>query len=110
MKFLKMYSLEEIYGPLLGIVPTDQQSCVTLSPVSCPCPPSELVTHKLKAQAWPLGHSHGDSARYDTIHFFADAPTYRLLGLLLFSLVFHPNKRVTLHLQHPENTVTRIVA
>lgn len=104
-----MTSLDEFVADLLPKIPTAENNEIVLNPLNCPRPLAELETDRLKAMAWPLGHSYGDSARYDTVHFFADKQTYRALGLLLFSAVFHPNSRSTLQLHHQEATVKQIV-
>ncbi len=104
-----MISLEEFTAPLLGELPVEEQTHIILNPANCKQAPEELESERLKIIAWPLGHSYGDSARFDVIHFFADKETYRALGLLIFSAVFHPNTIVTLHLRHPETKVERLV-
>lgn len=46
---------------------------------------------------------HPSNTRLDLVDFFADRPTYRALGLLIFATIFH-RSRVQLHLRSPEGT------
>src|ERR1700694_3585676 len=102
-----MVQLEDLFEQLLPNLPTEEETTLTFNAGNCICPEDELETPRLKVVPWPLGHSYGDSSRYDLIHFFADKATYQRLGLLLFAAVFH-NRAITLHLRHPETKVTKI--
>jgi hypothetical protein len=101
-------TLEEFYDEVLAQLPVKDEARLVLDGTLCKCPPVDLSTEKLRVVPRPLGHSYGDSARYDIVDFFADKPTYRRLGLLLFSSIFHPNRQITLHLSHPETTATQL--
>jgi len=103
-----MVQLEELYEELLGRLPTEPETNLTLSAANCARPPDEVETQNLKVLAWRLGHDYGDCARYDVVEFFADTASYQRFGLLLFASVFHPNRQVTLHLRHAEATVKKI--
>ncbi len=104
-----MVQLEEVFARPLGVLPVELETNLTLCASNCPSAPDELETAALILRAHPLGHNYGDSARYDLLDFFADKPTYRRLGLLLFSSIFHPNPLTTLHLRHPDTGVKKIV-
>jgi len=103
-----MQDLEEIYEGLLAQLPVEAESAITLNAKNCPVAPDEISARNLKLIPWRLGHSYGDSARYDVINFFADKPTYRRLGLLLFSSVFHPNRQFAIYPTHQESGIFRI--
>jgi len=92
-----MVQLEELYEELLGRLPTEPETNLTLSAANCARPPDEVETQNLKVLAWRLGHDYGDCARYDVVEFFADTASYQRFGLLLFASVCHPNRQVTLH-------------
>lgn len=104
----EMQELESIFEDLLAQVPVEEQKELVLNAAVCPQPPLELVTDRLKVLALGMRTRYGESAWCDTVDFFADKTTYRRLGLLLFSSVFHPNRQVTLLLRHPNTEVTRI--
>jgi hypothetical protein len=103
-----MQELEELFQEVLAQLPSEPEANITLDGANCPRPPDEIVARQLKVVASPQGHSYGDSARYDLVHFFVDKDTYRRLGLLLFASVFHPNRQITLYPRHPDTTVTKI--
>ena len=104
-----MIRLVEHFSKILEQLPTEPETSLTLCAANCPSLPEELETGKLLVRASPLGRNYGDSARYDLLDFFADKPTYRALGLMLFSGLFHGNPQVTLHLRHPDARVAKLV-
>ncbi|MEQ1883938.1 MAG: hypothetical protein ABL967_02685 [Bryobacteraceae bacterium] len=104
-----MTRLEDHFSKIAAQLPTDPETNLTLCATNCPVLPEELETDKLLVRASPLGRNYGDSARYDLFDFFADKPTYRSLGLMLFSSMFHGNDIVTLNLTHGETSVNKIV-
>ena len=104
-----MIRLEDHFSKIAAQLPTDPETNLTLSAANCPALPDELETDQLLLRASPLGRNYGDSARYDLLDFFAEKPTYRALGLMLFSGLFHQNPEVTLHLRHEDASVTKIV-
>ena len=103
-----MQNLEGLYEDTLARLPVEPEGHIVLNGTTCPSPPAEVETANLKVVPWPLGHSYGDSSRYDMVEFFADKSTYRRLGLLLLASVFRPNRLTVLHLRHPETKVMKV--
>jgi len=104
-----MIRLEDHFSQTAAQLPKEPETSLTLCAANCPALPDELETDKLLVRASPLGRNYGDSARYDLLDFFAEKPTYRALGLMLFSGLFHGNPLVTLHLRHADARVTKLV-
>ena len=56
------------------------------------------------------GHVNHDSFRAERLQFFASKSTYRELGLLILSVVFHPNgARVHVTLTHPSSNIRNLI-
>src|SRR5260370_7961068 len=96
-----MIRLENHFSNIAAQLPKEPETNLTLCAANCPDLPDELETDKLLVRASPLGRNYGDSARYDLLDFVADKPTYRALGMLLFSGLFHCSPLAPLHLHHP---------
>jgi hypothetical protein len=60
--------------------------------------PPELETEKLVIRGMPEGHGYSDSVRAEVIDIFAEKTTFRALGLLAFSSIFH-STRTIVHLK-----------
>lgn len=101
--------LETIFNSLAKRLPlnTDGNESFTFSIETLPVLPSEIKTENLyikKSQ-----HTYNDSCRYDSLHFNAHKETYRFLGLLILSAVFHPQPSdVLVKLNHPESDITNL--
>lgn len=104
-----MVRLQDHFSQFSAQLPKEPETSLTLCAANCPALPDELETDKLLVRPSPLGRNYGDSARYDLLDFFADKPTYRNLGLMLFSTLFHGSPLVTLHLRHKESGVNTVV-
>jgi hypothetical protein len=102
-----MISLEEFTSELLVRLPVAEETNLTLNPQNCPPPPAQMETAQIKILK--RLHDYNNIVLYDLIDFFADRPTYRALGLLVFSAVFHPNSRIVLHLRHRESEITQLI-
>jgi hypothetical protein len=102
--------LESIFSSLAKQLPlnTDGNESFTFSFESLPVPPEEVETENLyikKSQ-----HTYNESCRYDSLHFNAHKETYRFLGLLILSAVFHPQpSNVLVKLNHPESDITNFL-
>jgi hypothetical protein len=102
-----MMRLEEFTAETLAQLPSREQASLTLNPLNCKRAPEEMETAALKLLV--SHHDYDDAVRYDMIHFFADKATYRALGLLVFSAIFHPGSRIRLHLRNPQTVVRQLV-
>jgi hypothetical protein len=83
----RMLSLEELVAGTLPLLPTDEDTKFTLNQANCPPAPEEVETSGLKVLK--SFHDYGEAVRYDVVHLFADKPTYRALGIIVFTAIFH---------------------
>jgi hypothetical protein len=71
------------------------------------CPESPVVTDRLVIRKGFF--SYGPSIRVDRLHFFAEKPAYRRLGLLILACVFSSTiSKVRLGLNHPRSELRSI--
>lgn len=86
----------------------DGDESFTFTSKTLPVLPSELETHRIyikKSQ-----HIYNDSCRYDLLYFNAHKETYRFLGLLILSAIFHPQpENILVKLNHPESGITNLI-
>jgi hypothetical protein len=93
-----MDRLEAFYGDLLAELPREEETAFELSGETCPVALPELETDKLVVRGLPEAHHYSDSVRAEVIDIFAEKTTFRALGLLVFSSIFH-STRTTVHLR-----------
>jgi hypothetical protein len=85
-----------VYEKQLAELPTSEDDELILTAEFTGAPPAELSSDRLVLKAHFPGRTYG-VVRYDLVEFFADGPTYRALGLLVFAAVFH-RARTVVHL------------
>jgi len=107
---MKQCNLETIYSNLASQLPsqTDGNESITLSFENLPLPPFEMESDKLyvlKAE-----HDYNDWFRVDALWFFAHKETYRYLGLLILSVVFHKQiSEVEVRLNHLHSEIKTLI-
>jgi hypothetical protein len=91
--------LETLYSDLAAQLPTqtDGNHSITLSADNLPLPPREMAIDSL--YILKLAHVYNDWFKVDQCQFFAHKKTYRDLGLLILSAVFHGITAIKL--KHP---------
>lgn len=102
--------LETIFSSLSKQLPLtiDGNESFTFSLESLSIPPEELGTENLYIKR--SQHTYNDSCKYDSLHFNAHKETYRFLGLLILSAVFHPQpSNVLVKLKHPESDIKNLL-
>ncbi len=101
--------LEKIFGGLAEQLPlaTNGNESFTFTIENLPVLPSVLETQNLYIKRSQC--TYNDSCRYDSVHLNAHKETYRFLGLLILSAVFHPqSSNVLVKLNHPESDITNL--
>jgi hypothetical protein len=96
-----MEELDQLYRDALDLLPTEEETSLTLDARMCPVPPAELESAGLIVRGIAEGHIYSDSVRVEVVEFFAEKETYRALALLIFSSLFH-SARTVLHLRHED--------
>lgn len=107
---MKQCDLEKIYSKLASQVPvrTDGNEAITLSSHNLPLPPSEIVTSELYIEKWK--NSYNIWYVVDSLHFYASKETYRHLGLLILSVLFHTEvSQVNIKLNHPHSHIKSLI-
>ena len=107
---MKQCDLQTIYLDLALQIPTETggYESITLSSKNLPIPPLEMTSGNLyivKAK-----HNYNNWFEVDLLLFFARKETYRYLGLLIFSVVFHQQvSEVEVKLNHPHSEIKRLI-
>lgn len=106
---MKRCDLETIYSDLASQLPsrTDRYESITLSSQNLPLPTSEITTDNL--YILKATHDYNDWFRVDALWFFARKETYRYLGLLILSVVFHRVSEVHVRLNHPHSEIKGLI-
>ena len=107
---MRQCDLETIYADLASQLPsrTDGYESITLSSENLPLPPSETVSDNL--YVLKVDHGYNDWFRVDGLWFFARKETYRYLGLLILSVVFHQRvSQVEVSLGHPHSEIKSLI-
>jgi hypothetical protein len=93
--------LETLYSDLAAQLPTqtDGNHSITLSADNLPLPPREMAIDSL--YILKVIHVYNDWFKVDQCQFFAHKETYRDLGLLILSAVFHGIAEIKIKLNHP---------
>lgn len=100
----RVADLANFVADALARLPTEENQNLTLTAETIGAPPPELETERLLLKgSFPGRVIHPSNTRLDLVDFFADRPTYRALGLLIFATIFHQT-RVQLHLDCSEGT------
>ena len=102
--------MENIFSSLAERLPisTDGNESFTFTTENLPILPSTLETRNLYIKR--SQHTYNDSCRYDLLHFNAHKETYRFLGLLILSAVFHPQpSSILVKLNHPESDIKNLL-
>ncbi len=101
--------LEKNFGSLAEQLPhaANGNESFTFTIENLPVLPSVLETQNLYVKR--SQHTYNESCRYDLVYFNAHKDTYRFLGLLILSAVFHPQpSNVLVKLNHPESDITNL--
>lgn len=106
---MKQCDLETIYSDLASQLPsrTDGNESITLSSENLPLPPSEMTTinlYILKAE-----RTYNDWFKVDSLWFFAHKETYRQIGLLILSVIFHRVSEIKVRLNHPHSEIKSLI-
>src|SRR5947209_6853612 len=107
---MKSCDLRTVYTGLASRIPSqaDGNESITLSSHNLPSPPYETATDYLYISK--LDHIYNDWYKVDPLHFFARKETYRHLGLLILSVVFHQRiSKVVISLKHPCGGVKSLI-
>jgi hypothetical protein len=102
--------LERVFDSLACRVPTDASGndSLTFFSATLPIPPTILMTDRLIIGK--RRHQYNSYYRADSLVWQAQKPTYRHLGLLILSVVFHEAvDRVQVDLLHPESDIKHLV-
>jgi len=104
----KKCDLNSCFGRLAAAIPPcNADRCLVISKDVLPAPPGTLESNQLVVIK---GEHHYGSFRIDSLWFQATPDTYRNLGLLILSTVFHPEpSAVFLELTHPDSMIRTIV-
>ena len=101
--------MENIFGSLAEHLPhsTDGNESFTFTMENLPILTLTLETQNLYIKR--SQHTYNDSCRYDSLNFNAHKETYRFLGLLILSAVFHSQpSNILVRLNHPESDITNL--
>ncbi len=101
--------LKYIFGDLAESLPFDPRGeGVELTADNLPVLPAKIETSNLYLTR--SSHTYHPSFKIDSIGFNAHKETYRYLGLLILSAIFHPqHSEITIKLNHPETEVSNLV-
>lgn len=87
---------------------SDGNQSFTFISENIPVPPYRMETSKLYLEKG--SHIYQDSYRIDKIYLYAQKETYRYLGLLILSAVFHPQpSTILVKLNHPASEITNLI-
>lgn len=107
---MKQCDLETIYSDLASQVPTrtDGNGDICLSSRNLPLPPSEIATSELYIAKGE--NCYNIWYKVDSLHFYARKETYRHLGLLILSVLFHTEvSQVNIKLNHPHSHIKNLI-
>jgi|GEM_PF-524173 len=100
--------LEQLFAELATRLPTSSEEEIRLSAATLPRPPVRLMTDRLYIGKGD--HQYHPAFRADRVDFHADKATYRHLGLLMLSVVFHAEpEAVQIELTHPASAIKLLV-
>lgn len=106
---MKQCDLETVYSALASQLPsrTDGNESITLSSANLPLPPSAMATDNL--YILKADHVYNDWFKVDQLWFFARKETYRYLGLLILSAVFHRISEIKIKVNHPHSEIKKLI-
>ena len=79
-----------------------------MSSENLPLPPSEMESGNFYIEK--TKHNYNNWFEVDLLWFYAHKETYRYLGLLIFSVVFHRRvPKVEVRLNHPQSKIKRLI-
>ena len=100
--------LRTYFGELAKTVPTSEEQQFLFCPDTLPAPAPNLATDALYVRKGK--HQYGNSFQVDVLMFYARKETYRYLGLLFYSVVFHREPFVAhIELTHPASQVRHLL-
>lgn len=102
--------LESIFFDLAKKLPinSDGEKSFIFTSENLPIPDSLIETTKLYVKKGE--HVYAPSFRADSITFYARKETYRYLGLLILSIVFHPEpSEICIKINHTESDVSNLI-
>jgi len=106
---MKQCDLQTVYSDIASQLPsqTDGNESITLSFANLPLPPSEITTDLLYILKGD--HIYNDWFKVDMLLFFARKETYRYLGLLILSVIFHRISEIEVRLNHPHSEIKSLI-
>lgn len=106
---MKQCDLQTIYSYVASQLPsrTDGYESIALLSKNLPLPPSKMTTDNL--YILKTDHVYNDWFKVDKLWFFAQKETYRYLGLLILSVVFHRVSQVQVRLSHPHSEIKSLI-
>ena len=102
--------LETVFGDLAARLPlsSDGNESFTFTSETLPAPPSQIETPNLYITK--SAHSYNDLYKFDLLYFNAQKETYRFLGLLILSAIFHPQpSEILIKFNHPESEIFNLI-
>jgi hypothetical protein len=103
--------LDPLYGAIVDAFPSEAISSGAYTDFTAhtlPAAPKTLKTDRLIVKK--SRHGYGGSYRVDLVQMYASQRTFRLLGVWMLSVVFHPNiRRSQLALTHNGSDIVRII-
>jgi len=107
---MKQCDLQTIYSDLASQLPsrTDGNESITLSSENLPLPSFEMASENLYIVK--VKHNYNNWFETDLLWFYARKETYRYLGLLILSVVFHQEaSEVKVRLNHSYSEIKRLI-
>ena len=106
---MKKCDLETTYSDLASQLPsqTDGNESITLSSQNLPLPSSEMASNNL--YILKVDHVYNDWFKADMLWSFARKETYRQLGLMILSVIFHQRLEVKVRLNHPHSEIKTLI-
>lgn len=102
--------LKDVFGSLGEHLPfvADGNESFTFTAETLPVSPSQIETPNLYIKK--SEHIYHPSFRIDSIGFNACKETYRYLGLVILSAIFHPqSSEILIKLSHPESDISNLI-
>lgn len=107
---MKQCDLQTIYSDLALQIPTETggYESITLSSENLPLPTFEMASGNLYIVK--TKHNYNNWFEADLLWFYARKETYRHLGLLILSVVFHQQvSEVEVKINHPHSDIKRLI-
>ncbi len=107
---MKECDLQTIYSGLAFQIPTESggYESITLSSENLPLPPDEMTSGNLYIVKTKTNYNNWFES--DLLWFYARKETYRNLGLLILSVVFHRQvSEIEVEITHPHSEIKRLI-